>query len=79
MNRFINTIIVEYKKISIYENQMQRIIKKIKNLKIILKKTIVIIIFNNFDFKFEIYLIIVNNKARIEKKLLEFDTLIKVL
>ena len=53
--------------------------KKIKNLKIILKKTIVIITFNNFNFKFEIYLIIINNKTRIEKKLLKFDTFIKVL
>ena len=53
--------------------------KKMKNLDIFMKKTIVIITLNNFDFEFEIYLIIVNDKTRNDKKLFVFEDLIKIL
>ena len=45
----------------------------------ILNEIIVIIIFNNIKFNFEFYLIIVNNKIKIENKFFDFNTFLKVL
>ena len=75
----MNTIMTKCKKIFVYDNQLQNIQKKMKNFNIFMKKIIVIITFNNFDFEFEIYLIIVNDKTRNDKKLFDFENLIKVL
>ena len=75
----MNTTIIKCKKIFVYENQIQRVLKKIKNLKITIKKIVTIITFNNFNFEFEIYLTIINNKTRNNNKLLNFNSLIKVL
>ena len=75
----MNIIIIEYKKIFVYKDQIQRVQKKIKNFNIIINKTIVIITLNNFDFEFKIYLTIINNKTRNNKKLFKLDAFIKVL
>lgn len=65
----MNTTIIECKKVFVYKNQVQRALKKMKNLKITIKKIVTIIAFNNLDSEFEIYLAIVNNKTRNDDKL----------
>ena len=75
----MNITIINCKIIFVYKNEIKRIQKKIKNFQIILNEIIVIITFNNIEFDFEFYLIIVNDKTKIENKLFNFNTFLKVL
>ena len=75
----MNITITECKKVFVYKNQIQRVQKEIKDFNITMNKTIVIIALNNLSLGFEIYLAIINNKARNNKKLFELGAFIKVL
>ena len=79
LNRLMSTTMAECKKVSVYGDQMQRILKEVKDLDMTLAEAVVIITLNNLGPGFETYLAIVNDKARTEKKLPELGSLIKAL
>ena len=61
-NRLTNTTMAECKKVSVYEDQMQRVMKEVKDLKMTLEEAVVIITLNNLGPGFETYLTIINDK-----------------
>ena len=79
MNRFKIIIYESFDFIFVYNEILTKFIKKIIDSSIIIKKYFVIKTLNSFNFNFFIYVTIINEKIRNEKKFSKLKNLMKLL